>query len=95
MRGGGGGWVGGVVFASRRRHTRFTSDWSSDVCSSDLTLLSQETVRRAVPKIAAVGSECECATALETAIVTAPDAVDRALVDRYQLLVGKYLGQSE
>ena len=58
------------------------------------TLLSQETVRRAVPKIAAVGSECECATALETAIVTAPDAVDRALVDRYQLLVGKYLGQS-
>ena len=26
-----------VVFSSRRRHTRFTSDWSSDVCSSDLT----------------------------------------------------------
>ena len=24
-------------FSSRRRHTRFTSDWSSDVCSSDLT----------------------------------------------------------
>ena len=23
-------------FSSRRRHTRFTSDWSSDVCSSDL-----------------------------------------------------------
>ena len=58
------------------------------------TVLSQETVRRAVPKIAARDSECECATALETAIVTAPDAVDRALVDRYQLLVGKYLGQS-
>src|SRR2546430_12924338 len=30
----------GVVvffFSSRRRHTRFDCDWSSDVCSSDLT----------------------------------------------------------
>src|SRR2546430_4004212 len=24
------------VFSSRRRHTRFDCDWSSDVCSSDL-----------------------------------------------------------
>src|SRR6266581_6034110 len=24
------------VFSSRRRHTRWTGDWSSDVCSSDL-----------------------------------------------------------
>src|SRR5690606_40286047 len=35
-------WKGGVVirmflfFSSRRRHTRFSRDWSSDVCSSDL-----------------------------------------------------------
>src|SRR5260370_29520822 len=27
-------------FSSRRRHTRFKCDWSSDVCSSDLFLLS-------------------------------------------------------
>src|SRR5207247_4158703 len=26
-------------FSSRRRHTRSTRDWSSDVCSSDLDLL--------------------------------------------------------
>src|SRR5207247_3165099 len=26
-------------FSSRRRHTRSTRDWSSDVCSSDLRLL--------------------------------------------------------
>src|ERR1035438_10623666 len=26
-------------FSSRRRHTRCLSDWSSDVCSSDLPLL--------------------------------------------------------
>src|SRR6195952_3971234 len=27
-------------FSSRRRHTRCLSDWSSDVCSSDLILIS-------------------------------------------------------
>src|SRR5690606_39349860 len=27
-------------FSSRRRHTRFSRDWSSDVCSSDLLLLA-------------------------------------------------------
>src|SRR2546427_10141945 len=26
-------------FSSRRRHTRFDCDWSSDVCSSDLTVV--------------------------------------------------------
>src|SRR5690606_39947358 len=26
-----------LFFSSRRRHTRFSRDWSSDVCSSDLT----------------------------------------------------------
>src|SRR6267154_1629423 len=26
-------------FSSRRRHTRWTGDWSSDVCSSDLGLM--------------------------------------------------------
>src|SRR5258706_1593785 len=25
-----------LLFSSRRRHTRLVSDWSSDVCSSDL-----------------------------------------------------------
>src|SRR3990167_1173991 len=25
-----------LIFSSRRRHTRFDCDWSSDVCSSDL-----------------------------------------------------------
>src|SRR5690606_40085262 len=37
--------VAGVYFfSSRRRHTRFSRDWSSDVCSSDLLdyLLSDE-----------------------------------------------------
>src|SRR5690606_40301310 len=29
-------------FSSRRRHTRFSRDWSSDVCSSDLDLKKRE-----------------------------------------------------
>src|SRR5690606_35954372 len=29
-------------FSSRRRHTRFSRDWSSDVCSSDLSLKLQQ-----------------------------------------------------
>src|SRR3712207_8555402 len=28
-----------IFFSSRRRHTRYWRDWSSDVCSSDLILL--------------------------------------------------------
>src|SRR5690606_17265932 len=32
-------------FSSRRRHTRFSRDWSSDVCSSDLESASIEALR--------------------------------------------------
>src|SRR6266487_5908179 len=31
----------GFFFSSRRRHTRWTGDWSSDVCSSDLTTVAE------------------------------------------------------
>src|SRR5690606_39889138 len=33
-------------FSSRRRHTRFSRDWSSDVCSSDLVRHGFELQRR-------------------------------------------------
>src|SRR3712207_79623 len=29
-----------IFFSSRRRHTRYWRDWSSDVCSSDLWVVS-------------------------------------------------------
>src|SRR6266478_4979023 len=35
---GGCGEADDFFFSSRRRHTRFDCDWSSDVCSSDLAL---------------------------------------------------------
>src|SRR5262249_32772329 len=49
-----GGDVGGrsmwFFFSSRRRHTRLVSDWSSDVCSSDLaTLRGNHVVGKALP----------------------------------------------
>src|SRR5437763_13672868 len=35
-------------FSSRRRHTRYIGDWSSDVCSSDLTLACAPNARKTV-----------------------------------------------
>src|SRR2546430_1036165 len=35
-------------FSSRRRHTRFDCDWSSDVCSSDLEPFADNQVRKGV-----------------------------------------------
>src|SRR5690606_40612581 len=32
-------------FSSRRRHTRFSRDWSSDVCSSDLEVHRKDQAR--------------------------------------------------
>src|SRR5690606_40312393 len=43
-------------FSSRRRHTRFSRDWSSDVCSSDLGGGGAETERQADSAPAAVRS---------------------------------------
>src|SRR5690606_40301764 len=48
------GWCRCYVFffSSRRRHTRFSRDWSSDVCSSDLFQVSffeGRTSRRGLP----------------------------------------------
>src|SRR2546422_8627778 len=39
-------------FSSRRRHTRCSRDWSSDVCSSDLAGAAGRAGARAVPLMA-------------------------------------------
>src|SRR3712207_7218928 len=39
-------------FSSRRRHTRYWRDWSSDVCSSDLPEQDVELGRRSAAEIA-------------------------------------------
>src|SRR5260370_23228909 len=41
---------GYFFFSSRRRHTRFKCDWSSDVCSSDLEG-SRDSARQSIPEL--------------------------------------------
>src|SRR6266487_7072673 len=49
-------------FSSRRRHTRWTGDWSSDVCSSDLSIwpsmanwtLTNSAIRRALDRFVGI-----------------------------------------
>src|SRR5690606_40089685 len=54
-------------FSSRRRHTRFSRDWSSDVCSSDLssstipTCVANAAAARASTSEDAVGIPCHYA----------------------------------
>src|SRR3712207_7336220 len=43
-------------FSSRRRHTRYWRDWSSDVCSSDLNGLYQRNRLRRRPGTVAVAA---------------------------------------
>src|SRR5690606_40316869 len=45
-------------FSSRRRHTRFSRDWSSDVCSSDL--VSKKRVMAAAAASARASSAGSC-----------------------------------
>src|SRR3712207_7187883 len=40
-------------FSSRRRHTRYWRDWSSDVCSSDLETTAGSGGRRPIPRVRA------------------------------------------
>src|SRR5690606_36796717 len=42
-------------FSSRRRHTRFSRDWSSDVCSSDLNFPNLPKRTSSISKIWAIG----------------------------------------
>src|SRR5207248_7706280 len=45
------GFIVVFFFSSRRRHTRSYGDWSSDVCSSDLSTEDQRDVRELLATI--------------------------------------------
>src|SRR6476661_9052472 len=49
-------------FSSRRRHTRFKCDWSSDVCSSDLMPDSVHQMPAPMEKVLASGLSAVLAT---------------------------------
>src|SRR2546430_6838916 len=76
------GVISDVFFSSRRRHTRFDCDWSSDVCSSDLddrrrhaagALLAQAR-RRAHARLAALHSRRRGRRARAQLAAEPPDA---------------------
>src|SRR6266487_509575 len=55
-------------FSSRRRHTRWTGDWSSDVCSSDL----QTWLDGVGPRGLQVGADLTLAVSSAAAVVVQP-----------------------
>src|SRR6267154_3238804 len=80
---------GFFFFSSRRRHTRWTGDWSSDVCSSDLQT-AQGNFTPAIHNLGAVSSYSTlvlidghrfayggATTVLPDAGVLPPDAIER------------------
>src|SRR2546430_3175650 len=52
-------------FSSRRRHTRFDCDWSSDVCSSDLSASGRRVIRSSgIGAVLRVASQSDVSVAL-------------------------------
>src|SRR3712207_8633997 len=82
-------------FSSRRRHTRYWRDWSSDVCSSDLYVAGGQQVfmmswRNPDERHADWGLD-----AYGQAILDAMDAVERATGSRQVALQAFCSGRSE
>src|SRR5205814_7460760 len=81
-------------FSSRRRHTRCLSDWSSDVCSSDLPVLGALLVNAANTYLNDENLKAWAALALLAAAAGAiPPGV--FLARRLQGLRGVLVGRSE
>src|SRR5262249_59443234 len=68
---------------SRRRHTRLVSDWSSDVCSSDLFAVDVLLLEEA-------GSE-----AVDAVVDSAPEQRERRLLDERDVVLGDELAALE
>src|SRR2546422_7960197 len=66
-------------FSSRRRHTRCSRDWSSDVCSSDLTTVPAGTVTFSITNAGSIphGFEVEGHGIEKEIAVIQPGARDR------------------
>src|SRR5690348_9109948 len=64
-------------FSSRRRHTRWTGDWSSDVCSSDLAEAMEDPLQavHGAPPDAEVGEDLLVVSRDDVLVVEAEDSL--------------------
>src|SRR5205085_9258219 len=80
-------------FSSRRRHTRFDCDWSSDVCSSDLSLLAEAEQRwpsvRLEDKGKTLALHYRQAPAREAEILAFAESLLRQAGEGLRLIAGK------
>src|SRR5437762_6044729 len=68
-------------FSSRRRHTRYIDDWSSDVCSSDLTTTAMAATLAAFYRRVPVG-HVEAGLRSGRLDAPFPEEMNRVVVDR-------------
>src|SRR5437762_10277061 len=69
-------------FSSRRRHTRYIGDWSSDVCSSDLNVADAKARNQILAQVAtAQGAAGARGAALATAGMMSDDRQRAASID--------------
>src|SRR5438093_3281249 len=79
-------------FSSRRRHTRSVSDWSSDVCSSDLLRQGAITLRQLVDAGRSIGPGKRLGTILVEQGILDPKDLVRVVVDQTQeIIYGAFL----
>src|SRR5690606_39919071 len=74
-----GGFLIIFFFSSRRRHTRFSRDWSSDVCSCDLYKAGGRNDVK-IGTCATTGSHTVVATGPRCACTSRPDRPERTVL---------------
>src|SRR2546428_11189254 len=74
---------GFVFFSSRRRHTSSDRDWSSDVCSSDLTAPGAGTPGGTVTVSDGTGGTCQASVSAGSCQLASTSAGAKTLVASY------------
>src|SRR5204863_2135062 len=82
-------------FSSRRRHTRSLRDWSSDVCSSDLSSSDSRAIERPQIPFVAVGGTLAAAILCGLSIARESDDEARADIAQQAERVPQFDDRSE
>src|SRR5256884_4963416 len=84
-------WSFFFFFSSRRRHTRCSRDWSSDVCSSDLPITRRRALLASGAAVAVASSPGSARAAVDKALVKKIErrAVGAATLDELRKMVDR------